>query len=50
MSNWCLCSPTAGSQRGWSFDPAQDLFVCSTCRKPSKAIYMLRLSDPSAKV
>ena len=37
--DWCHCVPSAGSQRGWTLDPLLGLWVCSTCRNPSKATY-----------
>jgi hypothetical protein len=48
MSDHCTCVPPSGSQRGWTLDPASDLWVCSICRKPSKAT--LALSDPRDRI
>jgi hypothetical protein len=44
--NWCHCVPPNGSSRGWTLDPARDLWVCSICRQPSKAIFLMMPSDP----
>jgi hypothetical protein len=38
---WCHCVPSAGSQRGWTLNPLNGLWVCSICRLPSKATYEL---------
>lgn len=48
MSEYCTCVPSR--TRGWSLDYVRQWWVCTDCHKPSKAIYLLRLSDPSAKV
>lgn len=47
---WCnLMEKGHGKFSGWSYDPTRDMWVCGSCRKPSKATY-LAMSDPSAKV
>jgi predicted amidophosphoribosyltransferase len=37
--NWCHCVPANGSSRGWTLNPLNGVWVCSTCRLPSRATY-----------
>jgi hypothetical protein len=39
-SEWCVCVPPSGSQRGWTLNPLTGVWVCSICRNPSKATYL----------
>lgn len=38
-NEWCRC--TRSKDFGWTYDPNQKAWVCTECRKPSKALYLL---------
>jgi len=47
MDEWCDCVSKGKwkKQDGWTYDPESNMWVHSTCRKPSKPVKPIEVED-----